>query len=202
MLTKAMALGVYMTNCYIVIDEQSLAAAVIDPGDQATHVLNCLEENKLDLKCILLTHGHFDHTSAVKAIKDVYDVPVYMHEADADASLRYGFEFIPLEQVSWYGEGDKVEVGTLTFEVMSTPGHTPGSVVLRCGDTLFTGDTLFRDSCGRTDLKGGNMDDMLRSLRRLYELEGNYEVCPGHDRTSNLDRERKYNYYMRAAVEG
>lgn len=200
MLIKGMPLGIYMTNCYIVTDEKTLATAIIDPGDEASYVISYIEENKLDVKCIMLTHGHFDHTTAVKPVKEALNVPVYMHKADSDPSLRHGFEFIPLEEVTWYDEGDTVQVGNLTFEVMNTPGHTEGSVVLKCENALFTGDTLFRDSCGRTDLAGGNMRKMLKSLKRLHDLEGDFEVYPGHEFSTNLERERQHNYYIKSAL--
>ena len=93
-----------------------------------------------------------------------------------------------------------MEIGSLRFEVLATPGHTPGGVTLRCGEALFTGDTLFRGSCGRTDLPGGDMEALLRSLRRLCSLEGDYEVYPGHMDSSTLARERLFNYYCRSAM--
>jgi glyoxylase-like metal-dependent hydrolase (beta-lactamase superfamily II) len=98
-----------------------------------------------------------------------------------------------------YKEGDVIRVGNLEFTVMETPGHSSGSVTLRCGDALFTGDTLFRDSCGRTDLGDGSMDVLLESLKRLAELDGDFEVYPGHADSSSLSRERSFNYYMRYA---
>ena len=89
----------------------------------------------------------------------------------------------------------------MTFRVIETPGHSPGSVCLACGDVLFTGDTLFHTSCGRTDLPGGNMDQLLPTLRRLYSLEGDYEIYPGHMDPTTLDKERRFNYYLRYAME-
>ena len=99
-------------------------------------------------------------------------------------------------------EGDAIELGALRFEVLATPGHTPGGLSFRCGEALFTGDTLFRGSCGRTDLPGGDMDEQLRSLKKLCALPGDYEVYPGHMDPSTLDRERALNYYCRLAMRG
>ena len=109
------------------------------------------------------------------------------------------FAYSPPDGAILYSEGDVMRVGSLEFRVMETPGHSPGSVTLICGDALFTGDTLFRDSCGRTDLPGGDMNTLQRSLRRLAELPGDYEVYPGHMDSTTLERERRFNYYMRYA---
>ncbi|MCQ2452882.1 MAG: MBL fold metallo-hydrolase, partial [Oscillospiraceae bacterium] len=100
------------------------------------------------------------------------------------------------EAILYYTEGDTVSVGGLTFTVMETPGHSSGSVCLICEDAIFSGDTLFRDSCGRTDFEDGDMEAMLRSLLRLEAMEGNYEVYPGHMDATTLDRERAFNYYI------
>jgi glyoxylase-like metal-dependent hydrolase (beta-lactamase superfamily II) len=106
-----------------------------------------------------------------------------------------------LPRVRNYSDGDKVSVGGLEFEVITTPGHTPGGVCLKCEDALFTGDTLFKDSCGRTDMDGGSMEILLKSLKRLSELPGDYEVYPGHSDFTTLEHERKLNYYMKYAVD-
>ena len=101
-----------------------------------------------------------------------------------------------------YKEGDTLTLGSLTIQVMETPGHSPGSVTLRVGDVLFTGDTLFCGSCGRTDLRGGSYEQIMASLKRLGELEGDFHVCPGHDRTSTLEQERRYNPFLMEAMRG
>ena len=101
-----------------------------------------------------------------------------------------------------YKEGDTLTLGSLTIQVMETPGHSPGSVTLRVGDVLFTGDTLFCGSCGRTDLRGGSYEQIMASLKRLGELGGDFHVCPGHDRTSTLEQERRYNPFLMEAMRG
>jgi len=124
------------------------------------------------------------------------------NQFDANATLDNApFRFNPPAGTVWYKEGDEFQVGSLTFRVLETPGHTPGGVCLLCGDALFTGDTLFRDSCGRTDLPGGDMPTLLRSLKKLGDLPGDYEVYPGHMDSTTLDRERRFNYYMKYACE-
>ncbi len=125
-----------------------------------------------------------------------------MNKLDAGAVIENApFKFNPPADTVWYKEGDRFSVGSLTFEVLETPGHTPGGVTLRCGEALFTGDTLFRDSCGRTDLEGGDMNALMHSLKRLSDLPGEFEVYPGHMDSTTMSRERMYNYYIRYAHE-
>ena len=202
MLIKGMPLGQIEANCYIVTDEKTLECAVIDPGDESNTVMDYLEENHLKAEYIFVTHGHFDHTMAVNAVHEQTGATVCMNQFDANATLDDApFRFNPPAGTVWYKEGDEFQVGSLTFRVLETPGHTPGGVCLLCGDALFTGDTLFRDSCGRTDLPGGDMPTLLRSLKKLGDLPGDYEVYPGHMDSTTLDRERRFNYYMKYACE-
>lgn len=205
MLIKTFAVGAYETNCYIVTDEATLDCVVIDPGADATTILNHLEESKLRCRFVLLTHGHFDHTGAVEDLLAETDATLCVHKADVGVSVGGDFyRFIPPQGTKYYADGDVICVGSLSFTVMETPGHTPGSVTLICAQgeekVLFTGDTLFRDSCGRTDFPGSSTEDMLRSLKRLAELPGDYEVYPGHSFSSTLSRERSVNYFVRAAL--
>ncbi len=196
---KTLPLGHLETNCYIVTDETTLECAAIDPGDESNTVMNYLEDHHLTLRAILLTHGHFDHTGAVNALLEETGAELYLHEKEAADVSNEHYRFFAPDGAKYYREGDTVQVGTLTFTVMETPGHTPGSVTLLCGPALFTGDTLFKDSAGRTDLPGGDMETEMASLRRLAALEGNYEVYPGHMDGTTLERERSVNYYMRYA---
>ena len=201
MLIKTLPVGQLETNCYVVTNENSLESVVIDPGDEANTILDYLESNRLRCAAIFLTHGHYDHVGAVAALREETGAPVYMNPRDdasraVDAHMTYRMQ--PGDRA--YDEGDTVEAAGLVFHVMATPGHTPGGVTLRCEDALFTGDTLFKGSCGRTDLPGGDMEQELSSLRRICELSGDYEVYPGHMDPSTLEREREFNYYCRAAM--
>ncbi len=201
MLIKTIPVGQLETNCYVVTDEKSRDCAVIDPGDESNAILDYLEDNKLRCRAVFLTHGHFDHVGAAEAVAEETGATVYMNKLD-DAEVRRSLHFpfhLPANG-EYYGDGDSVEIGSLRFEVIATPGHTPGGVTLRCEDALFTGDTLFRGSCGRTDLPGGDVFEELRSLKRLCELPGDYEVYPGHMDASTLARERMLNYYCRSAM--
>lgn len=207
MLMKSFALGAYETNCYIVTDEETLDCVVIDPGADATTILNYLEETKLRCRFVLLTHGHFDHTGAVEDLLAETDAELFCHKADVGVTVGGDFyRFAPPQGTKYYADGDVICVGKLSFTVMETPGHTPGSVTLICAEAgsedkvLFTGDTLFRDSCGRTDFPGSSAEDILRSLKRIAELPGSYEVYPGHGFFTDLDRERRVNYFVSAAL--
>ena len=202
MQVKVLQVGPIGTNCYLLEDEKAHVAAVIDPGDEAGRILQVIKDDGVDVKYILLTHGHYDHTTAVPdLVKALPGVQVYIHQADANGA---GSQLFPLaaqvKDLNNYDEGDTLPLGSLTIEVLHTPGHSKGSVTLKVGDVLFTGDTLFCGSCGRTDLRGGSYEEIMASLKRLGELEGDFHVCPGHDRTSTLERERKYNPFLLEAM--
>ena len=207
MLIKTITVGAYETNCYVVADEKSLECAVIDPGSDASTILDYLEETHLRCRFVMLTHGHFDHTGAVNDVLAETDALLMMHKADVGVSVGGDYyRFVPPADTKYFSDGDVICVGALSFTVIETPGHTPGSVTLRCCESgsdeavYFTGDTLFRDSCGRTDFPGSSTDDILRSLKRLAELPGDGEVYPGHGFSTSLGRERQFNYFMLAAV--
>ena len=197
-----MQVGPIGTNCYILEDETAKKAAVIDPGDEADRILVQLNQMDIQVEYILLTHGHYDHTTAVPELhKALPEAKIYIHQADANGA---GSRLFPLagqvDDLLLYDEGDSLPLGSLTIEVLHTPGHSKGSVTLRAGDVLFTGDTLFAGSMGRTDLSGGDEGEIMASLKRLGELEGSFTVCPGHMQTSTLDQERKTNPYLRMAM--
>ena len=153
------------TNCYLLIDEATREAALIDPADSPDELSALIEREGVTLRYILLTHGHRDHTLAAPAMHKRYPAAaVYIHRLDANGSGIYHY---PLEGVidslNYYDEGDTLPLGSLTISVLYTPGHTAGSVTLKVGDALFVGDTLFAGSCGRTDLPGGDPMEMLAS---------------------------------------
>lgn len=200
MKVKVMQVGPIGTNCYILEDEEAKAAAIVDPGDDWERVLAAAEGVRVEY--ILLTHGHYDHTTAVPELhKALPGAKIYIHQADANGA---GNTLFPLagqvKELNFYDEGDALTLGGLTIQVLHTPGHSPGSVTLRVGDVLFTGDTLFCGSMGRTDLGGGSYDQIMESLKRLGQLEGDFHVCPGHDVPSTLERERKGNPFLREAL--
>ena len=209
MQVKLMQLGMIGTNCYIFWDEDSRKCAIVDPGDSGERVADFIKGQGLEPVAILLTHSHFDHILGIPGIRAAWpNLPVYCHPADVDETRKtvtlFGSTFPAVSafgNITPYVDGDQVEVGGITVEVISTPGHTPGGVTLKAGDILFTGDTLFRSSIGRTDLEGGNFGTLMQSLKKLGGLEQNYRVCPGHEGLSTLDDEKKYNGYLAQAMQ-
>lgn len=203
MQVKTMPVGPIGTNCYILEDEAAKVCAVVDPGGDAEEILKVIGGDGMALTAILLTHAHYDHTGGVAGLEAAFpDTPVYVHRAETESGQPALFPPLPAGVLRFYDDGDRVAVGGLEAAVLHTPGHSKGSVVLQCGDVLFTGDTLFQGSCGRTDLPGGSYDEIMASLARLAGLEGDYHVCPGHEGLSTLEHERKSNYYMREAMGG
>ena len=187
-------LGDYQTNCYIVHEENSTDCLIIDPGYEPEIISSYLEEKGLTPEAILLTHCHFDHVGAVKDLAAQYDCKVFLDKKELamPPMLTNG----PLYYTDGYGDGDTLTLAGIPIQVLETPGHTPGSVCLIMEDTLFSGDTLFAGSCGRTDLPCGDARAMRDSLRRLAALSENYRVCPSHGPSSTLNREKKTNPYL------
>ena len=187
-------LGAYETNCYVVHGQNSTRCIVIDPGYKAGQILSFLEKKGLDLEAILLTHGHFDHVGAVRDLVALTDCDVYLHpeETTMPPQMTAG----PLYYTHGLSKGQTLTLAGLTIGVLHTPGHTPGSVCFQIEDLLFTGDTLFAGSCGRTDFPGGSWNQMMASLDRLKNLSGDYRVLPGHGPATKLSAERQFNPYM------
>lgn len=189
-----LTLGDYMTNCYILRQEASSKCLIIDPGYEAGRILAFLQEKHLEPEAILLTHGHFDHVGAVGDIAAETDCDVYI--SAADLSLPPMITNGKLFYTHTYPASGTLNLAGLTLRILPTPGHTPGSVCLLTGDTILSGDTLFRGSCGRTDLPGGSWEQIASSLKTLAALPGDYRVLPGHGEETTLDWERKHNPYL------
>ena len=199
MQVKVLQVGPIGTNCYLLEDEKAHVAAVIDPGAAGQKIADDLAQNGLTLRMILLTHAHYDHIGGLKVLHERTGAPVYVSKADSTdpAEMTHG----RLIFTNTYEDGDELTLGTIKIRVIATPGHTPGGVCLLAGDWLFSGDTLFAGSCGRTDFKGGDQRAMMESLRRLGQLPGNLRVLPGHMEESTLDAERQWNPWMREALK-
>jgi len=197
-----LTVGMVRTHCYIVYDDKSRRGVIIDPGADPQRLLGQLRQNQITLEYIFLTHGHFDHILAVSEIKKETGAQVVIHALDADCLLNSGRSLSPIDQQPLAPDiqvrgGEKFAAGGLDFTFMHTPGHTPGSCVILCGRTMFSGDTLFAENCGRCDLPGGSVEQMMASLQALRDLDGDYKVYPGHDDYTTLSRERDNNPYMR-----
>ena len=194
MMLQRYPLGPLGTNCYLLSDGEN--AVLIDPAAKADFLLAELEKARLRLCAILLTHAHFDHIGALRLLREATGASVFLHPADLSIAeeMSHGL----LTKTLPYPE--ELSFGKLRIRVLHTPGHSPGSVCLLCGSTLFSGDTLFAGSCGRTDFAGGDYPAILASLRKLAELPGNPVVCPGHGEATDLDTERRTNPYLREAM--
>ena len=190
---KTFPIGSLQTNCYMVWEDGSDTCILIDPGYEPELLLEQVRLQRKTLEAILLTHGHFDHVGGVKQIAAETGCKVYICAEELKQPLRYSDG---LHYTDTVAEGDVLALAGLTLQVLHTPGHTPGCVCYLCGDTLFSGDTLFAGTCGRTDLPGGDFKAIQASLQRLAALEGDLKVLPGHGMATSLDLERRYNPYM------
>jgi glyoxylase-like metal-dependent hydrolase (beta-lactamase superfamily II) len=200
--------GPFVENCYLVIDEQAKACAIIDPGEQSGLVLHTLQASGATPVGIWLTHAHLDHVLGVPAVAAVTGAPVYLHPDDREL-----YDAVP-DQAAWFGltadpltppdrtlaAGDRLKVGGLEFTVRHAPGHSPGHVVFEGGGAVFGGDVLFQGSIGRTDLPGGDFDTLIDSIaRELLVLPDSTIVYPGHGPPTTIGAERHSNPFLRAA---
>ena len=198
-------LGEFGTNCYIVACPETGEYAVIDPGSPDPWVLATLREHGLKPSRIILTHGHLDHIGGVADVKAATGARVAVHGADApmltdtmlNGSAYFGMPVTAPAPDQLLRDGDQLQVGNLTFQVIHTPGHTPGGICLYTPGHLIAGDTLFAGSIGRTDLAGGDYHALIQSIRtRLLPLSADTVVYPGHGPTTTIGDEAEYNPFL------
>lgn len=200
--------GAFQENSYLVIDEGTKHAVLIDPGAEPEQLLAMVHESGAVLDAIWLTHAHIDHIGAIAGVRREWPVPVHLHPADLPlyerAAAQAALYGLPFEQPdppdAQLADGDVLTVGALRFDVLHTPGHAPGHVVFRSGDTIFGGDLLFAGSIGRTDLPLSDPEKMQESLARLCELEDSVNVHPGHGPSTTIGHERATNALLTGAA--
>lgn len=201
---EAVAVGPFQSNCYIVWDDATKDCAVVDPGDEVPRIAGVLDAYKLKPQSALLTHGHIDHAGGLNAFLERFPVPFHMHKDDAPllATIReqgamFGiFTGQPPVPDHFLADNKTLTLGTLSFEVLHTPGHTPGHLCFRLGERLFSGDLLFAGSVGRTDLPGGSSAQLQTSLERIKALPLATVVLPGHGPATTVEREARTNPYL------
>ncbi|MBQ3219113.1 MAG: MBL fold metallo-hydrolase [Clostridia bacterium] len=194
--------GPLRVNSYFIVNEESNESIVIDSGENYKLIKQTEEKYGFKIKAVLLTHAHFDHAGNAKKLQDD-GAKVYVSKIDAlkllnddNLSADFGRKFDYLTADFTFNDGEILDVCGIKIKVIATPGHTDGSVCFLLDNMLFTGDTLFCESVGRTDFKSGNRDDLVNSVKKLYRLEGDYAVYPGHDEFTTLEHERKYNTFV------
>lgn len=205
MIVKVLVLGPIGANCVILGCEDTKEAVVIDPGDEGDKILNELTANKLTLKCIINTHGHFDHVGANKRLKEVTGADIYIHPGDApmlehleEMAVSFGMRMEnspPADKL--VNEGDEIKFGNHSLKVIHTPGHSPGGISLLTGELLIAGDTLFYGSIGRTDLPGGDYSTLIASIKnKLFPLGDQVKVITGHGPATTIENEKRFNPFL------
>ena len=192
--------GPLNVNSYFLVNDKK-QAVVIDSGENYKKIKQVSEQYGFDIKAVLLTHAHFDHAGNAKKLQDdgakIYisktDAPKLLNEDNLGSSFGRKFDYLTADYT--FSDGEILNICDITIKVIATPGHTDGSVCFMVDNALFTGDTLFLGSVGRTDFKSGNREDMVNSIKKLFSLDGDFTVYPGHDEFTTLERERKYNIF-------
>ena len=193
--------GMLGTNCYIIYNENTLEGVIIDPGEDAKHILNVIEEKKLKIEAIFLTHGHHDHIGALKEVKESLKVDVYLNKNDNylveehfAGMLNQNEKLVDI----FYADGDIIKKAGFEFKIFETPGHTRGGVCILCGEIMFSGDSIFAESIGRTDFPGGSYEDLLDSIKsKILPLGDSIMLLPGHGPSTTIGHEKMYNPFLR-----
>ena len=205
MFLKTAVVGPLEVNCYIIADEKKKDAAVIDPGDNSDEILDIIKKNNLNLKYIINTHAHFDHIGAIGKIKKATKAEFLIHEMEMHVlktlpsqNLIFGIKTdSPPPPDRFLKDSEELMLGDLTLKILYTPGHSPGGICIHADGVVFTGDTLFAGSIGRTDLPGGDYNTLINSIKKkLLSLGDGTIVLPGHGQQSTIGDEREYNPFL------
>ncbi|MDE3091312.1 MAG: MBL fold metallo-hydrolase [Chloroflexota bacterium] len=211
MLLETLVVGPLAVNCYVIGDENTREALVIDPGDDAQNILDTIRQGRLIVKAIVNTHAHFDHVGAVESIREASGAPFMLHvdeapilSAASQSAAMWGMQVKqPKPADRLLREGDEVRVGAITFKVLHTPGHTPGGLCLLADQRVFVGDTLFQGSIGRTDFPGGDYATLMASIRdKLLPLPDETVVYAGHGAATTIGEEKQFNPFVRPLMTG
>ncbi len=199
MQVKKLVVGPYVENTYILVHEEIKEAIIIDPGDEEQSLIKYIKDLNVDLKYILLTHGHIDHVGAVDGVRDAFKVPVYISKADMNYIEKKKTTFGTMRRAEYFlKEGDDLYFGKEKIEIIETPGHSKGSLSFLIGGMLFSGDVLFQNSIGRTDLPGGDFEELIDSIKiKLFPLPEKTQVMPGHGPQTTLGMEKAFNSFLR-----
>jgi glyoxylase-like metal-dependent hydrolase (beta-lactamase superfamily II) len=209
MILKSLVVGPIESNCFVFGDEESKVGAIVDPGADAEIIAAAVEESGLTIQSMIATHGHFDHVAAVAPLKEILDAEFMIHEADLffirhskQAALNWGFDIAQVPDPDRFlKDNETINIGALELRVLHTPGHSPGGICLHLSKEkiLFSGDTLFNLSVGRTDLRGGSSTELMESIRnRLYTLPDDTLVYTGHGGTTTIGSEKSSNFFVQA----
>lgn len=209
MILRALEVGPFGSNCYIVGSEATKEGMIVDPGAEAEVILDDVRRLGLDVKIIVATHAHMDHVGALRAVREATGAEFAMHEAESNGGAMHGmarvmgflmpgFSGPPPEPERLLRDGDVIKIGDLSFTVLHTPGHSPGGISLYGHDVVFSGDALFNFGIGRTDFPGCSHGELMDSIRnRLMTLPDETIVLPGHGPESTIGTERNYNPFLR-----
>lgn len=203
---KMLQVGAVCTNCYVAYHKDTKEGFVVDPGDEAGRIKSVIDAEGVEVKAILLTHGHFDHAGGVEALRTYYPVPVYAHEKEKETMEDMSLNLCGMigkrevyHATDFVKDGDIIEIAGFQIKILFTPGHTIGGVCyyIEKEQTLFSGDSLFCQSIGRTDFPRGSMSDLIRSVKeKLLVLPDYVNVYPGHNELTTIGDEKCYNPYM------
>jgi glyoxylase-like metal-dependent hydrolase (beta-lactamase superfamily II) len=205
MIIKRLAVGQLETNAYVIGDEGTKLGVVIDPGDEGDRIMDVVKGNNLEINAIVCTHSHFDHIGAAGDIRKETGAKILLHKDDLEGyglakeqASFWGFDIEDLPQPDDYiDEGDTLQVGSLSFKILHTPGHSPGGISLYGEGIVLTGDTIFQGSVGRTDFPGGSIEQLKESFRRLLALPRETKVYSGHGPETTIGREKKENFFVK-----